>query len=117
MRIDKSKTARATLATAATLGAVAVVGDFQSWEQFLWWAAGSVGAGIFVFASIQAAEKVIRRPLDSTVKFYTALLLSFIVPVGAYLGLVYVLAATPFDRDELLAAIIVGLRKSVHYSL
>lgn len=113
-----TKAARGVVATVATLGAIAVVGDFQTWEEFLWWASGSVGAGALIFLIIQGIEKLKKgNPIPSTIKFYVSLVLGFTIPIGAYLGLVYWLGVVPFDRNQMLAAIIAGFRtaSTIHW--
>jgi hypothetical protein len=51
--------------------------------------AGGAGSGVAVFAIIQFAEKLYRKPLPPTVAFYGAIFLSFAFPLAAYGLLVY----------------------------
>ncbi len=56
--------------------------------QLLAYLGSTAGAGAAVYMVIEFAEKWLRRPFEPNFKFYSAMVLSFIFPVGAYLGTV-----------------------------
>jgi hypothetical protein len=62
-------------------------GDFDL-TQFLLWLATSSGAGLAVFATIEYAEKLLHKAFSPNFKFYSAIVLSYVYPVGAYLATV-----------------------------
>jgi len=80
------------------------------------WLMSTTGAGAVVFAAIELAEKWIRRPLPSTIKFYTAMAGSALVPVGTYLLFVG-LELMVYSWARVLGCILVGYQVSqtVHF--
>lgn len=65
------------------------------------------GAGAATWGLIEFLNKVLPVPLSSTVKFYLAMLLAFVLPCAAYAVEVYA-GIADFGADGLLAAITVG---------
>lgn len=110
--MDASKTTRAAVGTLGTLTASATIADFNTPEELLVWAGGTVGGGAIVFAVVELLEKVSRRGrLNSDFKFYFAMALAFLVPVLAYSALVKAFGQE-FNLVALAGAILSGYQIS-----
>lgn len=105
----------APLAVGTGVFPVATGGNFDL-AQLLAWLGSTVGAGVVVYGAIELAEKYAQKALPSNIKFYSALVLSYLVPVGAYLATVW-LGWIPWNVALLIGAVVTGYQtaETVHF--
>lgn len=108
---------RALVPAAASIGSFAGLNPDGTFDlvQVLAWLGSTAGAGAAVYFVIEFSEKWLRRPFDPNFKFYAAGVLSFVIPVGAYLLTVWM--GQQWSFALLAAAIGVGYYTSqtVHF--
>jgi hypothetical protein len=101
-----------------TLAATAVVGATQhlGWEQMLLFALSQGGAALIVFKIMEVIIKLTRDQINANAKFYSAMALAFIVPVGAYL-MQLLFQFVQWDPAGFIGAILIGyaVSQSIHW--
>src|SRR5436190_9172654 len=112
--VQRQNVTTATVAFAAT----AVTGTTQqlTWAEMLIFALSQGGAGFIVFKLLEFLYKLTHGRIPASAKFYLAMALSFVVPVGAYMLQILCKLVQPGPAG-FVSAILIGymVSQSIHW--
>jgi hypothetical protein len=91
----KGNKVRGTLAGSAVVALLAAISDFKTWQDFLLYIASTAGGAVVLWAVIEVADNLYHKAtkeqqwLPYNLKYYGALVLAFVIPLGSNAILLY----------------------------